>query len=176
VIRTIEERDLPAVLALNRASEVETSPLDLPRLKHLLSSATHSKLSVEGAKVNGFLLGFSDDTRHDSLNFVWFKGRFERFLYIDRVVIDREARQRGIATRLYADLEAHVAGLGIPLLTCEVNLAPFNPASFGFHARHGFSQVDTVELPGPARKRVSMQLKRLPQPALTAHCASKARL
>lgn len=159
MLRCVDDGDLREILALNRDSEVETSPLDPPRLAQLAARAAFFKVAADDAGLAGFLLAFREDAAYDSLNFLWFKARFPRFLYIDRVVVRRERRQQGVASQLYADVEAHAASLNVPVLTCEVNLRPQNPASLAFHQRRGFSQVDTLEL--SAGKLVSLQVKPL---------------
>lgn len=158
MLRSVDDSDLRGVLALNRGSEEETSPLDLARLALLAARAAYFKVAAGDAGPDGFLLAFREDAAHDSLNFLWFKARYPRFLYIDRVVVRQERRQQGIASQLYADVEAHAVSCRVPLLTCEVNLQPPNPVSLAFHERRGFSEVDTLEL-SPTGKLVSLQVK-----------------
>ncbi|TIP69850.1 MAG: GNAT family N-acetyltransferase, partial [Mesorhizobium sp.] len=71
-------------------------------------------------------------------NFLWFRERYPRFVYVDRVVVAGEARGRGHARRLYEDLFDHALRAGQTIVTCEVNAEPPNPASDAFHAALGF--------------------------------------
>jgi uncharacterized protein len=159
MLRSTDSSDLPEILELNQDSEAETSPLDPARLEQLASRAAYFKVSVGETGLDGFLLAFREDAAYDSPNFLWFKERFARFLYVDRVIVRRERRQRGVASQLYADAEEHAVSSSVPLLTCEVNLQPPNPSSLAFHKGRGFSEVDTLEL--SAGKRVSLQVKDL---------------
>jgi ribosomal-protein-alanine N-acetyltransferase len=57
---------------------------------------------------------------------------------LERIVVRRGARRRGVAGELLADLLAHPGGADRMLL--EVSAA--NSAAVAFYVRHGFSQID----------------------------------
>lgn len=57
---------------------------------------------------------------------------------LERIVVRRDARRRGVAGALLADLLDHAGGADRMLL--EVSAA--NSAAVAFYARHGFSQID----------------------------------
>ena len=59
-----------------------------------------------------------------SPNFLWFKARFERFVYIDRVVVSVDGRGLGLASRLYADLVEAARSAGHTRIVAEVNSDP----------------------------------------------------
>ena len=82
------------------------------------------------------------------LIWTWFRERYPRFVYVDRVVVAAEARGRGHARRLYEDLFDHVRRAGHTIVTCEVNADPPNPASDAFHAALGFSEVGDAVIHG----------------------------
>jgi hypothetical protein len=84
----------PAVLALNNAHAAELSWLDRDRLTLLLRQAFHARRIGE---VDGFLLAFDQSAAYDSPNYLWFRQRYRRFVYVDRVVVAPAARGR--ATR-----------------------------------------------------------------------------
>ena len=128
----------PAVLALNNAHALELSWLDRDRLTFLLGQAFHARRIGE---VDGFLLAFDQGAAYDSPNYLWFRQRYRRFVYIDRVVVAPAARGRGCARRLYADLLSQARQDGHNIVVCEVNRDPPNPASDGFHAAQGFAEV-----------------------------------
>jgi uncharacterized protein len=132
VIRPITTDDLPAVLALNNAHAVEVNALTADALTALVAIAAHARIIGD---CEGFLLAFSERTPVQGPNHAWFIARYPAFFYIDRVVIAHEARGRGQARSMYADLAA--IAVGRPLC-CEVNVAPPNPGSLAFHDRLGF--------------------------------------
>src|SRR3979490_24759 len=79
----------PAVLALNNAHAAELSWLDGDRLTFLLRQAFHARRIGE---VDGFLLAFDQGAAYDSPNYLWFRQRYRRFVYVDRVVVAPAAR------------------------------------------------------------------------------------
>jgi uncharacterized protein len=135
----------PALLALNNAHAMELSWLEPERFSVLVGRAFHAR-QIGGA--DAFLLAFDQDADYDSPNFLWFRERHPRFVYIDRVVVASAARGRGHARRLYADLIETAAARGHSLVVCEVNFEPPNPASDAFHAALGFTDVGQAEIHG----------------------------
>ncbi len=131
--------DASAVLALNKAEEIATAPLDVASLSHLLDQAVHAE-GVEGGKA-AFLIALDETAQYDNYNFHWLKAKLPRFVYIDRVVVAASHRGQGLARRLYTNL-AHVArAAGHTALVCEVNSEPPNPVSDAFHAALGFTEL-----------------------------------
>jgi uncharacterized protein len=128
----------PTVLALNNAHAAELSWLDRDRLTLLLRQAFHARRIGE---VDGFLLAFDESAAYDSPNYLWFRQRYRRFVYVDRVVVAPDARGRGYAGLLYADLFDRAGRAGHDIVVCEVNRDPPNPASDAFHAAQGFAEV-----------------------------------
>ena len=140
-LRPHDESDLAPMLALNNAHAKELGPLTMDSLRRLLGTAMHVRIA--GA-MDGFLIALDETAVYDSPNFLWFKARFERFAYIDRVVIAESARGRGLARRLYEDLFAATSGHS--QVFCEVNYDPPNPKSDAFHAALGFSEIGRATL------------------------------
>jgi uncharacterized protein len=97
-------------------------------------------------ELDAFLLAFDQDAHYDSPNFIWFRARYPRFVYVDRIVVDSTARGRGCARRLYDDLFEHAVRAGHDRVVCEVNSTPPNPASDAFHAALGFVEVGTASV------------------------------
>lgn len=127
-----------AVLELNNAHAVEFSWLAPLELDALLAEACYARGFGDA---EAFLLAFDQAARYDSPNFLWFRQRYPRFVYIDRIVVAPAARGRGLARKLYVDLFACSAAAGHDLVVCEVNVDPPNPASDAFHATLGFTEL-----------------------------------
>ncbi|MBT1511224.1 GNAT family N-acetyltransferase [Bradyrhizobium sp. SRL28] len=132
-----------ALLALNNAHAQELSWLEPERLEYLISEAF---LARRIGRLDAFLLAFDQAARYDSPNFIWFRARYPRFVYIDRIVVAPSARGRGCARRLYSDLFEHAARAGHDRVVCEVNKMPPNAASDAFHAALGFVEVGTASV------------------------------
>ena len=139
--------DEDAILALNAAHEVETSPLNRSQLRSLLAETFHLGLKGPGGS-HGFLIAYDQNAKYDSPNFLWFQRQFETFVYVDRVIVAREMQGRGLARRLYEDLFARAVSAGHQRVVCEVNEQPPNPASDAFHTALGFEIAGRAELAG----------------------------
>lgn len=133
-----EARLRDAVLALNHAHRVATSDLDRARLDAMLAEAAVARATPDGM---AFVIAFDEGAAYDSPNFLWFRDRFERFVYVDRIVVADGARGRGIARALYGEVFAAAASGGRARVVCEVNLVPPNPGSDAFHAALGFAEA-----------------------------------
>jgi uncharacterized protein len=138
-----EEALASALLALNNAHAQELSWLEAERLEYLVREAF---LARRIGDLDAFLLAFDQDARYDSPNFIWFRARYPRFVYVDRIVVAPSARGRGCARRLYDDLFEHAVCAGHDRVVCEVNKMPPNPASDAFHAALGFVEVGTASV------------------------------
>lgn len=140
-----DEADL---LALNNEHAAELSLLDPARLRALLDRAFHARVI---GRAEAFLLAFDERADYDSSNFLWFRARFARFVYVDRLAVARSARGRGHARHLYADLMQRAVDAGHSTLSCEVNRVPANPASDALHAALGFTEVGEASIHGGSK-------------------------
>ncbi len=137
-ISRVSQADEAAILALNNEHAAELSWLEADRLSFLLGEAFYARRIGD---LEAFIMTFDQDANYDSPNFLWFRERYERFVYVDRVVVAAHARGRGHARGLYQDLFEHAQRTGHTMVTCEVNADPPNPASDAFHAALGFAEV-----------------------------------
>jgi len=133
------ELDESAMLGLNEAHRSETSALNLEQLRALLAQAFH--VGARNAGRDAFLIALDQSSLSASLNFQWFKSRYRRFVYVDRVIVAPKKRARGVARGLYEELFAAAQHAGHSLIACEVNVEPPNPASDAFHEALGFVEV-----------------------------------
>jgi predicted GNAT superfamily acetyltransferase len=137
-----------ALLALNNEHAQELSWLTSERLTHLVRQAF---LARRIGHADAFLLAFDQDADYDSPNFLWFRNRYPRFVYVDRIVVAASARGRGLARLLYRELFEQATRTGHIHVVCEVNSDPPNPASDTFHAALGFVEVGSATIHGGAK-------------------------
>jgi predicted GNAT superfamily acetyltransferase len=137
-IEPIAPADEPAVLAFNNLHAAELSWLEPQRLSHLLAEAF---LALRVGSLDAFMIAFDQDADYDSPNFLWFRERYPRFAYVDRIAVAAHARGRNLARRLYERLFEEAGRRGYPVVTCEVNLDPPNPGSDAFHLALGFEDT-----------------------------------
>jgi uncharacterized protein len=132
-----------SMLALNNAHARELSWLEPHRLEQLVAQAF---LARRIGDLDAFILALDQDAQYESPNFLWFRARYSRFVYVDRIVVASSARGRGYARRLYLDLFEHAVRTGHDRIVCEVNTRPPNPESDAFHATSGFVEVGTANV------------------------------
>ena len=88
----------------------------------------------------GFVICFRENLEYESLNYKFFNETKQKFLYIDRIVIQSDYRRMGFGTRVYRYIDGVAAKESLPIC-CEVNSIPLNQISFNFHAKNGFIMV-----------------------------------
>jgi hypothetical protein len=157
-LRRLAAGDADRILDLNNEHAVETSLLDLSAAGRLLAMCFYAK--CVGAGGRGFLLALDQDAAYDNQNFRWFLDRFERFVYIDRIILAKEARGQGLARVMYEDLFGEAKAAGHVRAVCEVNIDPPNEGSLAFHRSMGFLALADVDLKGGS-KRVRYLVKEL---------------
>jgi uncharacterized protein len=145
--RAARQSDFAAILALNLESEHFLSPLSPTKLGRLAGEAAVFQVATAEDLMAGFLLGFGPQADYDSPNFLWFKARYQTFLYVDRIVISEKFRGQQLASGFYERLEMHAVAHGVGRVVCEVNLEPPNPASLRFHEKRGFVEVGRQSIP-----------------------------
>jgi uncharacterized protein len=138
ILRTPSADDHAAMLALNNAFAVETSLLGMAALQQLIAASFHARVA---GFVDAFCIALDQDAPYENVNFDWFRRRYRRFVYIDRIVVAADAHGRGIGREIYRDLKTAARRAGHAVLCCEVNLDPPNAASDRFHQALGFAEV-----------------------------------
>ncbi|MEP9389067.1 GNAT family N-acetyltransferase [Mesorhizobium sp. KR9-304] len=140
------DRDIePAVLALNNEHAEELSWLEPEELSHLIGQSFYAPRI---GNLEAFLIAFDQYADYDSPNFLWFKARYPRFVYVDRILVAAESRGKGHARSLYSDLFERAKRAGHDVIVCEINSDPPNPGSEAFHAALGFSHVGEAVIHG----------------------------
>ncbi len=139
---------LARLLALNNAHTAELSLLDPDRLVHLLRQATWA---ARIGDLDAFVIVLDHAADYDSPNHRWFRARYPRFAYVDRIAVAPHARGRGLARTLYAAAIQAAAATGHTALMAEVNSTPPNPASDALHAALGFQEVGAAPIHNGAK-------------------------
>ena len=131
------------LLTLNNDHAVELSPLSLTEFDQLVRESFYSATTADS---DALLITFDQSSRYDNVNFVWFRARYDKFVYVDRVVVAPAARGKGYARALYNDLFQRAKYAGQHRIVCEINLDPPNPGSDAFHASFDFSEVGRASI------------------------------
>lgn len=136
--------DLAALHELNNEHAQDLSHVDLGHFRWLVE---HAFFAAAINKTEAFLIAFDQRASYKSPNFLWFKQRFPKFVYVDRLATAAWARGRGHAIALYDALFLAARKAGHTLVVCEINENPPNLVSVGLHARFGFVKVGEAFLP-----------------------------
>lgn len=143
LVRPAGPDDMRWMLDLNRVHEEALSPLDADALVKLTAEALLVRVVEPQA---GFVVCFDQDADYHSPNFLWFRERYERLTYVDRIAVDASAGRSGTGSALYDAVFSEARRLGYPVVCAEVNTDPPNPVSLAFHERRGFEPAGEVRL------------------------------
>lgn len=160
---SVQDRtEVQAVLALNNAAVPAVNALTVDRLRSLAEMAEHAEVVIaDGSRLAGFAMVLPAGAPYDSPLFGWFAERYQRYLYLDRIVVDPDFRRQGVGRFVYDRMEQRAVSR--ERLLCEVNLDPPNPESQAFHAARGYVEVGRFTVPGAgaADKECQMLAKEL---------------
>lgn len=141
--RPLVDADVDAVLELNKESVLALSPMDATALVGYRALSAHAVVCEIDGTVAAFALAYPPGTAYRSINYRWHSERFDDFLYLDRIAVATAYRRRGIASRLYDELETEAAHH--TRMVCEVNSDPPNRESLAFHAARGYREVGHLD-------------------------------
>ena len=148
--------DYPQILALNESAIPAVNRIEEKDLRQLHRQSEILLVARAGEALAGFLLALNEHAEYESINYQYFRRRYSRFAYVDRIVVSESFRRMGIGAGLY---EALFEATGhLPRIACEVNVKPANPASMHFHGRLGFSVVAEQDTEGGS-KRVALMVR-----------------
>ena len=139
-IRPRGAADAPAMWRIKAAGLPGTGPITEDALVEMLGYAELAIGAFDG-ELLGFVLCLPPGTQYGSLNYAWFNANFDEFLYVDRIAVAPDHRDRGIGSELYRYITEYS---NIPI-AAEVSLDPPNLASMRFHARHGFEKIGELQ-------------------------------
>ena len=160
ILRSAEIWDFERILQLNEEFVYYLTPMSEEQLSIYNAYAELNFIAEIDGKVEAFVLAFRENTDYDYITYVLFKERYEKFLYIDRIVVSDRCQGLGVGSMLYDKIMEHARNTGISLVTAEVDSDPPNPVSLGFHEKFGFKNMGNVAVPG-TDKLVALQVAEL---------------
>ncbi len=159
-VRYATQADYRVLWELNQSEVPHVGTLTEAAFEKLAQSSVYLRIAeTESKEFAGFILGFDESSNYSSMNFVWFKERYLFFFYVDRIVVHKKFRKRGVGRLLYDDCATRFKG-SKPIITCEVNVLPPNPESLAFHKKIGFEQVGIREYEA-GKKSVGMLVRKI---------------
>ena len=128
---------------------------DLNHLENLFKSSSFIALIKINNNLVGFAIIMGSLSEYSSPNFLYFKKKYNDFMYIDRIAISEKYHRKGFGSLIYKELYNQSKNLGIPLC-CEVNTNPINQQSLDFHKKLEFSIIEEISF---GKKTVAMMVK-----------------
>jgi predicted GNAT superfamily acetyltransferase len=142
-IRELLPTDIETATAINNANTPAVGEASAEHLAHLLVQSVIALAAIApSGDLAGFCIVLGPGADYGSVNYRWFAERYEDFVYLDRVAVAESARNGGVGTALYAEVERRARA---PWFLLEVNLRPRNDGSLRFHHRLGFTEVGQQE-------------------------------
>ena len=156
-LRPVEERDFSFILRINEENVAVLSAMDEAKLRKFAETATPLLVAEVDGELAGFIVVLREGLEYyKSLNYLWFSERYEKFLYIDRIVIDEPFRHMGLGKAIYKAVFEEAKKQGVDYVLAEIDTIPYNEISLGFHKLMGFVQVGEQDVP-TNNTRVSLQ-------------------
>jgi predicted GNAT superfamily acetyltransferase len=157
-VRRAVQDETPWMRRLNNAAAPAVNRLGAAELQALLDWSEACLVVERSGIPEGFVLCLpGPGLDYGSDNYRWFSQAFERFLYVDRVVVDPDARSAGLGGALYGAVLTAARERSWPRVCAEVNLRPANPRSLAFHRRHGFRAVGEQDTEGGSKRVVLLE-------------------
>lgn len=160
ILREYTPNDIEKVLELNGALVHFLSPLTKEKLEDLVKQCDFSYVVEIDGLVEAFILALSENKNYDSVNYQWFSRKYNRFLYIDRVVVSKNCQSQGLGQLMYKKIIKKAKEENFPLLLAEIDVEPANPKSLNFHESFGFKEVGRETIRN-GKKVVSLQALKL---------------
>ena len=133
-------RDPVVLRELNNAAVPDVNRIDERKADWLLTHSALARMAIVDGHAAAVIVVLGDASNLESDYFRWFTERYENFLYIDRVIVAEKARRRGVATRLYREVDA-LARRSRMAIASDVYSQPPNMPSLNFHEKMGYREV-----------------------------------
>ena len=158
-IRDVEEKDKDFVLELNKVNVEVLSPMDEEKFDYFVRVSDMFQVAGADGEPVAFLIALREGVPdYTSENYIWFSKQYEKFLYVDRIVIDEKARGLGIGRQIYEGVFERAAQNDADKVTAEIDIIPYNGPSLKFHETMGFKEVGQQVIRGGEIK-VSLQVR-----------------
>lgn len=139
-LRPVRQHDFDAIVELNQTALEGVGELDHEGLALLVKQADQALVVEDAGDVAGFVITLPPGSVYDSTRYDWFEARLDDYVYLDRIVVSRAHRRKGVASRLYDAVEAD--------LPVALEVYDTNEPSLAFHERRGYRQVGELEHAG----------------------------
>ena len=142
--KTLNLSLLKSIFHLNEVNKPALGQIaDLNHLKKLFKSSLFCMCTFNKGLLTSFTLVMDENSDYQSPNYLFFKSKFSRFLYVDRIAVADEFQRIGIGSSCYNYIYDLAKKEKLPFC-CEVNTVPLNQQSLNFHKKNGFEVLDEI--------------------------------
>ena len=140
-LKTADKEILKEIFNINESYNPFLGPLKtLDNLIELIQRSNYSIFLTNKKQICAFLVCFRENSQYQSKNYKFFKKRFNKFFYIDRIGVVKGFKNKGLGTFIYNKIDAICLKNSLPICA-EVNIVPLNKESIKFHEKMGFKKV-----------------------------------
>ena len=137
------KKDISAVWEINQQGLPGTGEVTHQEVEALLELASFAVGIFDLEELLGFVICMPPGTQYASLNYSWFNERYDSFVYVDRIAVSEQHRNKSIGAHLYDFVVEAAMNTNAPV-AAEVSLKPPNPGSMRFHSRFQFEEVGVL--------------------------------
>ncbi len=137
MIREMTHSDFDNIIHLNQNALEGVGPLDNESLSLLVKMSDQALVLDDDGDIAGFVITLPPGAEYDSSRYRWFEDKLvDDYVYLDRIVVSGEHRRKGVASKLYEEIE------GDTPVALEVYQT--NDVSLAFHESRGFEEVGAL--------------------------------
>ncbi|MEV7397800.1 GNAT family N-acetyltransferase [Aeromicrobium sp. NPDC092404] len=146
--------DFDSIVHLNQNALEGVGPLDNESLSLLVKMSDQALVAEDGGDIAGFVITLPPGAEYDSSRYRWFEDTLvDDYVYLDRIVVSDQHRRKGVASRLYEEIEGEAP--------VALEVYDTNDVSLAFHESRGFEEVGALTHEG----KTNLMLVREPNEA-----------
>lgn len=129
--------DFDSIVHLNQNALEGVGPLDNESLSLLVKMSDQALVAEDDGDIAGFVITLPPGAEYDSSRYRWFEDKLvDDYVYLDRIVVSDEHRRKGVASKLYEEIEGDAP--------VALEVYDTNDVSLAFHESRGFEEVGAL--------------------------------
>ena len=137
MIREMTHSDFDTIVHLNQNALEGVGPLDNESLSLLVKMSDQALVAEDAGDIAGFVITLPPGAEYDSSRYRWFEDKLvDDYVYLDRIVVSDEHRRKGVASKLYEEIEGDTP--------VALEVYDTNDVSLAFHESRGFEEVGAL--------------------------------
>ncbi len=129
--------DFDTIVHLNQNALEGVGPLDNESLSLLVKMSDQALVAEDDGDIAGFVITLPPGAEYDSSRYRWFEDKLvDDYVYLDRIVVSDEHRRKGVASKLYEEIEGDAP--------VALEVYDTNDVSLAFHESRGFEEVGAL--------------------------------